>query len=77
MLIFLLNLCFYIHKLDFLVLIFGGLLGLDIKVKVVILVSNGCCNRLSQTGWLDIRNLLSYSSEGWKSEMKVDMVGSF
>lgn len=53
MLIFLLEFMLLYSQIRFLVLIFGGLLGLDIKVKVVILFSNGCRNRLSQTGWLE------------------------
>ena len=41
LLIFLLEFIFLYSQIRFLVLIFGGLLGLDIKVKVVVFVSNG------------------------------------
>ena len=60
MLIFLLEFMLLYSQIRFLVLIFGGLLGLDIKVKVVILFSNGCHNRLSQTGWLETTEIYCF-----------------
>ena len=32
----------------------------------------GCHNKIPQTGWLKHRKLISHSSRGWKSKIKVD-----
>ena len=39
-----------------------------------ILVSLGCHNEIPQTGSLNNRNVFSYSSDGWKSKIKVRRV---
>ena len=45
--------------------------GIPSRRNSIVLVCYGSHNRIPQTGWFNNRRLLSHSSGGWKSKIKV------
>lgn len=39
---------------------------------ICVLVHSGCCSRIPQSRWLKQQTVISYSSGGWTSEIRVD-----